>query len=452
LTSEGLFTPIFSTPAMQEAMSDRAFLQAMLDVEAALARAEARAGVIPTDVVPMVEASCRADLFDIDEIGRAAVRSGNPVVPLVRMLTAAAPGEAARYIHWGATSQDIIDTATMLVVRRGLDLLIADLDGAAARCADLTEHHRSTLMVGRTLLQHAAPITFGLKSAGWLCAILDAHQHLSHVRSRRLFVQLGGAVGTLAALGVRGPEVLSHLALDLELGEPTLPWHTARAPVAETGAALGLAAGAVAKIALDIVLLMQTEVAEASEESAPGRGGSSALPHKRNPVGSAAVIACARRVHSLVGALLGSMLQEHERAAGAWQAEWEPLREALNLTGGSVSRTREVLEGLVVAPDRMSENLRTTRGLVMAEQVMMALAAQIGRPEAQRIVEESSTRARESGRHLRDELREDQRVRAHLAEGDLDAALDPARWLGSSNAFIDRALARYRAASSPAPA
>jgi 3-carboxy-cis,cis-muconate cycloisomerase len=238
--------------------------------------------------------------------------------------------------------------------------------------------------------------------------------------------------------------VLRFLAEDLGLCEPVVPWHTSRAPVAETGTALGLAAGAVAKVALDVALLAQTEVAEASEPAAPGRGGSSTLPHKRNPVGAAAVSACARRVHALVGVLLGSMAQEHERAVGAWQAEWEPLREALALTGGAVSRTKEVIEGLELDPGRMRENLGLTGGLVAAEQVMMVLAPRMGRLEAHRVVEEASTRARGGRLSFREELLADPEVGAHLSALDIDAALDPDRWLGSSEAFIDRALAVHR--------
>lgn len=444
MPSEGLFAPIFTTPAMQETVSDAAILQAMLDAEAALARAQARAGLIPEDAAAEIARACRHEGFDPDEVGRAAVAAGNPVVPLVRMLTEAVAGEAARYVHWGATSQDILDTAAMLVVGRALDLLIPELGGVAARCAELADAHRTTVMAGRTLLQQATPITFGLKAAGWLWATVDARERLADLRRRRLVVQLGGAAGTLAALGPHGPDVLHHFAGELGLGEPVVPWHTARAPVVETATALGLAAGAMGKIALDVALLMQTEVAEASEAPSPGRGGSSTMPHKRNPAGSASVAACVRRVHGQVGVLLGSMAQEHERAMGAWQAEWEPLREVLALTGGAVSRMREVLDGLEIDPARMGRNLELTGGLLLAEPVMMALAPQMGRLEAHTLVAEIASRSRHGGGSFRDELLADVTVAAHMSPDDVDKALDPAGWLGSSDTFIDRALEFFK--------
>ncbi len=307
---------------MQEAVSDVAWVQAMLDVEAALARAEARCGLIPAEAAEAIAGCCRADRFDVAALGRGAAPSGTPVVPLVRAMTAAVPREAAGYVHWGATSQDVIDTAMMLIARRGLDLLLDDLERVATACAALAERHRATLISARTLLQQALPTTFGLKAAGWLVATLEARDRLAEVRHRRLAVQLGGAAGTLAALEGRGLEVSRELAGELDLPEPALPWHTARARVAELGAALGVAAGTMAKIARDVALMMQTEVGEAFEPAAPGRGGSSTLPHKRNPVAAVEVDACFRGVQAQAGLLLAAMVQEHERAAGAWQAEW----------------------------------------------------------------------------------------------------------------------------------
>jgi 3-carboxy-cis,cis-muconate cycloisomerase len=429
---------------MRAAVSDGAWLQAMLDVEAALAAAEAKVGVIPAEAAAAIAGCCQADRFDVDAIGRATVSAGTPVVPLVRALTAAVPGDAARYVHWGATTQDVVDTAAMLLCRRALDILIEDLGCVAGRCAELADAHRATVMPGRTLLQQALPIPFGLKVAGWLVATVGARDRLADLRRGGLAVQFGGAAGTLASLGSSGVEVLHQLSVELDLPEPPLPWHTARGRVAEIGAALGVAAGSMGKIARDVALMAQTEVAEVAEPSAPGRGGSSALPHKRNPVGAMEVDACVRRVHSLVGVLLGAMVQEHERAVGAWQAEWETLPEAFRLTAGAVDRVREVLDGLEVFGDRMRTNLEATHGLMMSESVMMVLAERIGRSGAHDVVEAACARAAAAGRDLREELLAEPEVSAHLSPAEVDAALDPAGYLGSADAFIDRALRAYR--------
>ncbi|HZV52276.1 MAG TPA: 3-carboxy-cis,cis-muconate cycloisomerase [Candidatus Dormibacteraeota bacterium] len=444
MPADRLFGPSSTTPAMQEAVSDVAWVQAMLDVEAALARAEARCGLIPAEAAEAIAGCCRADRFDVAALGRGAAPSGTPVVPLVRALTAAVPREAAGYVHWGATSQDVIDTAMMLIARRGLDLLLDDLERVATACAALAERHRATLISARTLLQQALPTTFGLKAAGWLVATLEARDRLAEVRHRRLAVQLGGAAGTLAALEGRGLEVSRELAGELDLPEPALPWHTARARVAELGAALGVAAGTMAKIARDVALMMQTEVGEAFEPAAPGRGGSSTLPHKRNPVAAVEVDACFRGVQAQAGLLLAAMVQEHERAAGAWQAEWAAVTEAFRLTAGAVGQVREVLEGLEVDARRMRSNLDLTRGLLLAEHAMMALAPGAGRDRAHELVQTASKRAVAGGRTLAEELEADPEVRAHLGPEEIRAVLDPATYLGSADALVDRALSEYR--------
>ena len=440
----GLFGPAFSTDAMLAVVSDRAWLQAMLDVEAALAAAEAKVGLIPEQAAAAIAACCRADRFDLDAIGQATVAAGTPVVPLVKALTAVVPGDAARYVHWGATTQDVVDTAAMLLSRRGLDLLVGDLDRVARRCTELADAHRATIMPGRTLLQQALPIPFGLKAAGWLAATVAARDRLTDLRRGGLAVQLGGAAGTLASLGSRGLDVLRRLSVELDLPEPPLPWHTARGRVAEIAAALGVTAGSMGKIAQDIALMAQTEVGEVAEPSPPGRGRSSALPHKRNPVGAMEVNACVRRVHSLVGVLLEAMVQEHERTAEAWQTEWKTLPEAFRLTAGAVDRVREVLDGLEVFPERMRANLEATHGLLMSEHVTMVLAERVGRPLARELVDAACARAAAAGRHLREELLAEPAVSAHLSPAEVDSALDPAGYLGSADAFIDRALAAYR--------
>ena len=436
--SESLFAPIFVPAPLREAVSDRAWLQAMLDAEAALARAEARAGVIPAEAAEAIAACCVADRFDAAALGEAARRLGAPVEPLVRALAEAA-GDAGRYVHWGATSQDILDTAAMLVARGALDLILAEVDAVAAACAALAESHRSTPIAARTLMQQALPTTFGLKSAGWLVGLLEARARLAAVRDARLAVQLGGGGGTLAALGAQGPAVITLFAEELGLAEPTVPWHANRVRVAELGAALDLAAGALSKVALDVVLLSQTEVGEVAEA---GAGGSSTMPQKRNPTGSVIAIACARRVHAQAGLLTGGLAQEHERAAGGWQAEWQPLSDALALTGGAGAAVREVLEGLEIRPERMRANLDATNGLIMAERITFLLAERIGRIQAHELVSEACARAVAAGRPLRAELEADPRV--ELAPEELDAALDPTGYLGSADAFVDRALDLYR--------
>jgi 3-carboxy-cis,cis-muconate cycloisomerase len=439
--SDRLFGPTLTIPAMAEAVADESWLRAMLDVEAAIAAAEAAAGVIPASAADAIRAACASVRIDLARLGEDAAASATPVVPLARALTAAVPGEAANYVHWGATSQDVIDTAMMLVSRRALDVLLAELDGLADACAALADRHRGTLMPGRTLLQQALPITFGLKAAGWLVAAAEAADAVRAVRSGRLAVQFGGASGTLASLGDRGLDVLAHLAAGLDLAEPVVPWHAARGRVAELALALAAAGGAAAKIALDVALLMQTEVAEVAE-GAPG--GSSALPQKRNPVGAVEVDACFRGLQAQVAVLVASQRVEHERAAGAWQAEWPALSEAFRLAGGACGRARTVVEHLRVDASRMRANLDMSGGLMLAEHVAMVLAALVGRSAAQRVVQAAAGRTSAGGRPFREELLADPEVTAHLTPADVDAALDPGGYLGSTAALVERALAAHR--------
>jgi 3-carboxy-cis,cis-muconate cycloisomerase len=365
-------------------------------------------------------------------------------VPLVAALRDRLDDDAAGFVHRGATSQDVMDTAAMLVASQVLSLIQAELEGVAVHCAALADEHRGTVMAARTLLQQALPTTFGLKAAGWLDAVVGARERLG---SLSLAVQLGGAAGTLGALGSDGERVAGLMARRLELDEPAVPWHTARLRVADLGAALALTAGVLEKIALDLVLLSQTEVGEVAESSGGGRGESSTLPHKRNPVGSVVAIACAQRVRGAAGVLLAAMPQEHERAAGAWQSEWGPLTEALSLTGGAASALREALEGLEVRPERMRENLDASGGVLMAESVVTALAGRIGQRRARELVDAASARSIDSGNHFRDELIADEGVGRALSREEIDRALDPAAYLGSTDAFIDRALSRYREGS-----
>ncbi len=435
---------LFSTPEMSSAFSSEAHVRGMLAFEAALARAEARAGIIPQEAAHTIAATCRVELFDVDALYREAAAAGTPAIPLVRRLSAHVEGDAQKFVHWGATSQDAIDTALMLQIRDGLDLLIEGLLGVCAACATLAERHRHTLMAGRTLLQQALPITFGLKAARWLALAVRQVHALHERRERTLAVQLGGAAGTLASLGDRGLQVEELLAAELGLPAPDLPWHTERDRIAEIAGTLGVVAGAMAKIANDVALLAQTEVGEASEGAAPGKGGSSAMPQKHNPVDATGAIASARLAIGEVPVLLSAMAQEHERAIGGWQAEWAAVPNLFRYTASAVERVREAVGGLQVDPARMSANLDLSGGLIMAESLAMALAPHLGRPEAQHLVKALCDRAVRSGVHLRQAALEEAHVQTILSPEEIDRALDPGTYLGSADAFIDRALASYR--------
>jgi 3-carboxy-cis,cis-muconate cycloisomerase len=430
---------------MRAAVSDVAWLRRMLDFEGALARVEARLGVIPEAAGEAIAARCHVRFFDIEQLGREARGSAGPVVPLVRALTAVVPGDAARHVHWGATSQDVLDTAAMLLARDALDLLLADLDRVAAACARLAEEHRDTVMVARTLLQQALPTTFGFKAAGWLVGLDGARAELVDVRERSLALQLGGAVGTLAALGDHGLEVAADVADQLGLAQPELPWHTLRLRPARLASALGAALGVMGKLARDVSLLAQTEVAEATE-GGEGRGGSSTMPHKHNPVGAVAVVACAKRGPGLLATIFSAMVQEHERAAGAWQAEWEPLLELLRITGSAASATRELLAGLEIDARKMRGDLELSGGLLMSESVATALAKSLGRAAAQELVERAARECVQERRPLREVLLSTPEISQALGPVGVDEALDPEQYLGVSNRLIERALAAYRGA------
>lgn len=435
---------LFSTPSMSAAFSPGAHVRGMLAFEAALARAEARAGIIPQEAASVIAASCREELFDIAALYREAAVAGTPAIPLVRMLTARVEGEARKFVHWGATSQDAIDTALMLSMRDGLNLLIAGLLDICAACATLAEKHRNTLMAGRTLLQQALPITFGLKAARWLALVTRQVQAMRERRERTLAVQLGGAAGTLASLREHGLQVIELLAGELNLPAPELPWHTERDRVAEIAATLGVVAGAMAKIASDVALLAQTEVGEVSEGDAPGKGGSSAMPQKHNPVDATSAIASARLAIGVVPVMLSAMTQEHERAVGGWQAEWAAIPNLFCYTASAVEGVRGAVAGLAIDPAHMKANLDLTGGLIMAEALTMALAPKVGRPEAYRITQAVCNRVAGSGKTLRQAAQEDEQLRTVLSLEEIDNALDPACYLGSADAFIDRALGAYQ--------
>ena len=411
----------------------------MLDFESALARAEAKAGLMPADAAEAITAACRADAFDIGALGEAAAASGNPVVPIVRALRAMLDGPAADQVHRGATSQDVIDTAAMLVARRALDAILDDMTAASDAAATLASAHRSTLMTGRTLLQQALPTTFGLKAAGWMAGIDEAIDRLDRVRRYALAVQLGGAAGTLASLGTDGIAVLALLATELGLVEPAIPWHTERSRIAELAAALGQAAGALAKPARDVILLAQTEVGEVREGVA-GRGGSSSMPHKRNPIAAVSAAACAAQAPGLVATLLGAMAHEHERAAGDWHAEWRPLSELLRSVGSAAAWLRDCLEDLEVDASRMRSNLEMTGGVLLAERVAGELAPSLGRSPADDLIESLAAEATATGNRFAEVLARDPSIAPLLDRSAIDRLLDPSGYLGSAGEFLDRAL------------
>ncbi|HEU0027685.1 MAG TPA: 3-carboxy-cis,cis-muconate cycloisomerase [Ktedonobacterales bacterium] len=445
--ARSLLDLLFSTESMRAVFSDHSRLQAMLAFERALARAEARSNVIPERAAKAIAERCRAESFDLDELARGAEQAGNLAIPVVRALTALVErddAEAAQYVHWGATSQDVIDTGLTLQMRDGLDLIVADLARLAETYRRLADAHKSTLMVGRTWMQQAAPITFGLKIAGWLSAVRRDQERLRELRSRALALQLGGAVGSLAAFGEKGLEVAANVAKELELSAPDLPWHAHRDRMVEVATTLGLLIGTLGKVARDLSLMSQSEVAEASEPSAPGRGGSSTMPQKRNPVGAAVALAAAQRAPGLVATMLAAMPQEHERGLGGWQAEWDTIPEIFLLAAGALRRMVEVAEGLDVDAQRMRANLDVTQGLIFAESVSMALARRVGKQQAHHLVREATHRASAQHRHLRDALADDESITAHLSPDELDQLFDPRLAAGLSERLVERVLEERR--------
>jgi 3-carboxy-cis,cis-muconate cycloisomerase len=439
-----LLAPLLSSAAMRGVCDDTAYLQHMLDFEAALARAQAAVGIIPQSAVGPIAAACRAEAFDLAALAEAVTRSGNLAIPLVKTLTAnvaKADAEAARYVHWGATSQDVIDTATMLGVRAGIDALLTDLDRAIAGFAKLARLHRSTAMVARTWLQHALPMPFGLKLAEYAAALHRSRTRLKRLRSEALALQFGGAAGTLAALGDQGLVVAEKLAAELELLLPEAPWHTHRDRIAEAASVFAILAGSCGKIARDVSLMMQTDVAEAFEPAGEGRGGSSTMPHKRNPVACASALAAATMAPNLAATIFAAAVQDHERSAGPWHAEWPTLPTLQLVTSGALAAMVDIAEGLEVDVARMRANLDATHGLIMAEAVTMALAENIGKSDAHHLVEAASRKAVSEKLHLRDVLTKDPKVTMHLGPKKIAELFEPMAYQGVSQALIDRLLA-----------
>jgi len=445
-----LFDAYFTARDMREVFCDQGRVQAMLDFEAALARAEARVGLIPSAAVAPIAAACNAGLYDFAALGEAIATAGNSAIPLVKALgkqIAATSAEAERYVHLGATSQDVMDSGLVLQLRQALVLIEDDLAQLADSLAVQAQRHAATPLAGRTWLQHATPVTLGMKIAGWLGAVTRSRQRLRELKPRLLVLQFGGASGTLAALGEQALPIAEALAEELQLTLPEQPWHTQRDRVVEFGAVLGLIAGSLGKFGRDISLLMQTEAAEVFEPSAPGKGGSSTMPHKRNPVGAAVLIGAATRVPGLVSTLFSAMPQEHERSLGLWHAEWETLPEICCLVSGSLQQARLLADGLEVDAERMGRNLDLTQGLVLAEAVSIVLAQRVGRDTAHHLLEECCKRAVAEQRHLRAVLGDEPQVTAELSNAELDHLLNPAHYLGQAKTWVERAVAEHNALS-----
>jgi 3-carboxy-cis,cis-muconate cycloisomerase len=437
-----VFGAVFGTDAMRDIIGERAFLQAMLDVEAALARAQARLGLIPAEAATAITAAARFAILDIPALAAATRNTGFPVVGLVKQLSAAAGAEAGRWTHWGATTQDVTDSAFVLQMRRAFALVSADLDRLIEALARLAHTHRHTVMPGRTHAQQALPITFGHKAATWLDAIITMRERLAQALPRILRLQFGGAVGTLASLGEHGPAVQRELAAELDLALPAIPWHVGRDGMAEAACWLAMLAGTLQKPATDILLLMQSEVAEAAEPSAPGRGGSSTMPQKRNPIACEYVIAQARAAQTLLPQVLGAMAHEHERGAGGQQVEQLALPQIFLYAHGALSQAVFLAEGVTVDAARMRRNLDDSGGLMMAEAVMMGLAPLLGRAQAHTAVHHACDIALATGTTLAEALARDAEVTVHLDAAGIARLTEPSGYLGATQLFIDAVLAR----------
>ncbi|MFI1172234.1 adenylosuccinate lyase family protein [Streptomyces melanogenes] len=457
LLDSGLLSPVRVGTPVEEAVGDLAWLQAMLDAEAGLARAQARLGTLPQKVAEIIGAEARAEHLDLRELALAARETANPVVGLVQAFSkrvAAVDPAAAHYVHRGSTSQDIFDTGAMLVAQRALRLMRADLARSADALAGLAREHRDTTLAGRTLALHAVPTTFGLKAAGWRKLLLDADLRLERVLDGGLPVSLGGAAGTLAGyleyarLDGEGPldpgeyaaRLTDTFAQETGLATAELPWHTLRTPIADLAAALAFTAAALGKIAVDVQSLTRTEVAEVAEPAVTGRGSSSAMPHKRNPVLATLLRSAALQVPVLAAGVTQCMLSEDERSAGAWHAEWQLLRECLRLTGGATHTLVELAEGLEVRPERMAGNLALTGGQIVSERIAAVLAPKLGKAEAKQALTRASHTAQQTGRPLGEVLAESEELSGHFTAGELAELCDPARYTGAAAALVDRAV------------
>ncbi|SFD72494.1 class-II fumarase/aspartase family protein [Paracidovorax konjaci] len=434
-----LFRDAFGTAAMRGLFSDRALVQRYIDAEIALARAEARCGVIPAEAAEAIARESRLDRIDFDHMREETDIVGYPILPLVHQL-AKMCGEAGRYLHWGATTQDIMDTAVALQVRDALDAIDADIRALRSILAGLAKKHRDTPMAGRTHLQQALPVTFGYKAAIWL-AMFDRHQQrIAELRPRVAVVEFAGAAGTLASLGGKGLEVQAAMAEELGLGVPATTWHVARDGFAEAVNLLALVTGSLGKIALDIMIMASTEFAEVYEPFVKGRGASSTMPQKRNPISSELMLAASKAVRQHAGLMVDAMVQDFERATGPWHAEWIAIPESFILTAGALHQAKFALGGLIVDENRMRHNLGLSRGLIVAEAVMMGLAPALGRQQAHDVVYDACRTVNEQGGTLAEALAALPAVTQHLDRAAIDRLTDPANYLGLAPQMVDRAL------------
>ena len=434
------FGDLFSTPAMREVFGDENRIRTWLRFEAALASAQAECGIVPSEAAKTIERAARLENLDLDAMKAEYDRVGFPISPLVHQLARACGPESARWIHWGATTQDVIDTGLVLQMREGLALIESDADAVIDALARLVHDHRHTVMAGRTFQQQAAPISFGFKAAVWLEEMLRHRRRLPELKRRVLVCQYGGAVGTLSTLGEDGLRVRAKLAAKLALEEPAISWHTARDAWAELVHWLAMVGATLGKIGNEVATLMRSEVNELREPYRPGRGASSTMPQKRNPIAAPPILAIAHRLRECVASQLFAMIQEHERSVASQPLEWLAIPEAFLLLSGSLKRSRETLEELDVDADRMRRNLEASGGFLMAESVMMGLATHIGRQEAHEWVSAAAGRARDAGRSLREELVSDPRISTHLSPDDIDRLLDPSNYLGCAEGMIDAVL------------
>lgn len=435
-----LFRDAFGTPAMRAVFSDHALVRRYIDVEVALAKAEAACGVIPAEAAERIAASCSFDGLDFDLLRRETDNVGYPILPLVHQLVHQC-GEAGRFVHWGATTQDIMDTANVLQIRDGLALVEADVDAVRRILADLARKHRDTPMAGRTHLQQALPVTFGYKAAIWL-AMLDRHaERLAQAKPRVLVGQFAGAAGTLASLGERGLAVQEAFCRELGLGVPVSTWHVARDGFAEVVNLLALITGSLGKIALDVMIMASTEFAEVYEPFVTGRGASSTMPQKRNPISSELMLAASKGVRQQAGLMLDAMVQDFERATGPWHAEWLAIPESFVLAAGALHQAKFALGGLEVDTAQMRRNLGLSRGLIVAEAVMMALAPHTGRQQAHDLVYAACRTVNERGGTLAEALAAVPEITAHFDIGAIARLTDPANYLGAAPQMVDRVLA-----------
>lgn len=439
----GLYENLFYSKTVNELYADSSQVGYMLRFEAALANAQAKYGLIPPSSAIVIEKCCDVNKIDIDLLKQQIELSGNAAIPLVKQLTKIvdeADANASGYVHFGATSQDVIDTATVLQLRDALKLISDDLDTLIRQLVLLIEEYRDTIMIGRTFLQHARPITFGFKVAGWLDGILRSKKRIENALAENLALQLGGAVGTLSGMEDKGILIAEEMCSQLGLTMPLMPWHTQRDRLVEITSTLGILTGNIGKIGNDISLLMQTEVGEVFEPLVAGKGGSSIMPHKRNPVSSIICLAIAERVPALVSGLFAGMVQDHERATGNWHGEWETMETIVKLTAGALNQALIVTNGLEVDSARMLINLELTNGLIYAEGVSLALAGKMNKTEAHELVEQRCVKAKDEGRHLKDIVVEDPIINKILSQDQVDKIFNPVNSLGSCNEFIKRVL------------